>query len=133
MNARLLTARELGEYLGLSSASVLRRWRAGEIPGFVLSSNVVRFDQAEIDHWRKPSPEVRYSEPASSSRRLKEIRMPAEQRGSAYRTRTGWGVRWYEENGRRRFRSGFGSKTAAIAYFRQEVAPPALGSGLDLI
>jgi len=51
LNARLLTARELGEYLGLSSASVLRRWRAGEIPGFALSSNVVRFDQAEIDHW----------------------------------------------------------------------------------
>ena len=47
----LLTARELGKYLGLSPASVLRRWRAGEIPGFVLSSNVVRFDRAEIDHW----------------------------------------------------------------------------------
>ena len=48
---RLITARELGEYLGLSPASVLRRWRAGEIPGFVLSSNVVRFDRAEIDRW----------------------------------------------------------------------------------
>ena len=51
MNDRLLTARELGEYLGLSPASVLRRWRAGEIPGFVLSSNVVRFNRAEIDDW----------------------------------------------------------------------------------
>jgi predicted DNA-binding transcriptional regulator AlpA len=47
----LLTAREVGEYLGLSPASILRRWRAGELPGFVLSSNVVRFDRAEIDHW----------------------------------------------------------------------------------
>jgi len=47
----LLTARELGEYLGLSPATVLRRWRAGEIPGFVLSTNVVRFDPAEIDEW----------------------------------------------------------------------------------
>ena len=51
MTGGLLTARQLGEYLGLSPASVLRRWRAGEIPGFVLSSNVVRFDRAEIDHW----------------------------------------------------------------------------------
>ncbi len=48
---RLLTARELADYLGLSPASVLRRWRAKEIPGFVLSSNVIRFDRAEIDHW----------------------------------------------------------------------------------
>lgn len=53
--------------------------------------------------------------------------MPAEQRGSAYRTRTGWGVRWYE-NGRRRFRSGFASKTAALAHFRDEIAPR-LGAG----
>jgi integrase len=53
--------------------------------------------------------------------------MPAEQRGSAYRTRTGWGVRWYE-NSRRRFRSGFTSKTAALAYFRDEIAPR-LGAG----
>lgn len=51
MNESLLTARQLGDYLGLSPASVLRRWRAGEIPGFVLSSNVVRFDRAEIDRW----------------------------------------------------------------------------------
>ena len=46
----LMTTRELGLYLGLSPASVLRRWRAGEIPGFVLSTNVVRFDRAA----RKP-------------------------------------------------------------------------------
>jgi excisionase family DNA binding protein len=47
----LLTARELGEYLGLSAATVLRRWRAGELPGFTLASNVVRFDREEIDRW----------------------------------------------------------------------------------
>jgi hypothetical protein len=58
----------------------------------------------------------------------KEIPMPAEQRGSTYRTKTGWGLRWYE-NGRRRFRSGFGSKTAALAYFREELAPR-LGLGI---
>lgn len=58
--------------------------------------------------------------------------MPAEQRGSTYRTKTGWGLRWYE-NGRRRFRSGFGSKTAALAHFRDEVAPRlGLGTRPDL-
>lgn len=34
MTERLLTAREVGELLGLSTESVLRRWRAGEIPAF---------------------------------------------------------------------------------------------------
>jgi integrase len=58
--------------------------------------------------------------------------MPAEQRGSAYRTRTGWGVRWYE-HGARRHRSGFKSKSLAFAYYRDEVAPRlGLGTGPDL-
>lgn len=60
--------------------------------------------------------------------------MPAEQNGSPYRTKTGWGVRWYEDE-RRRFQSGFETKTKARAYFRDIVAPrlrgeaPAVGSG----
>ena len=42
MTGRLLTARELAEYLGLSAETVLRRWRRGEIPGGVrLASNVL--------------------------------------------------------------------------------------------
>ena len=45
----LLTTREVAEMLGLSSATVLRRWRAGELPGYRLSSNVLRFDRAAID------------------------------------------------------------------------------------
>jgi excisionase family DNA binding protein len=45
----LLTAREVADLLGLSVASVLRRWRAGEIPGFRLSANVLRFRQSEIN------------------------------------------------------------------------------------
>lgn len=51
VNDRLLTAREVGEWLGLSPGSVLRRWRAGELPGFRLSSNVVRFDRDEVERW----------------------------------------------------------------------------------
>jgi predicted DNA-binding transcriptional regulator AlpA len=48
---RLLTAREVGELVGLSTESVLRRWRAGEIPGFRIASNVLRFDPVEIEAW----------------------------------------------------------------------------------
>ena len=35
----------------VSTATVLRRWRAGELPGYRLSSNVLRFDAAEVDAW----------------------------------------------------------------------------------
>jgi predicted DNA-binding transcriptional regulator AlpA len=68
---RLLTARELGDYLGLSPASVLRRWRAGEIPGFVLSANVVRFDRAEIDRWL--ASRRRWTDTATPSRPLHSV------------------------------------------------------------
>lgn len=47
----LLTARDVAALLGLSIASVLRRWRAGELPGFRLSSNVLRFRRSDIDAW----------------------------------------------------------------------------------
>ena len=50
VTGRLLTTRELAELLGLSAESVLR-YRAGEIPGFRLSSNVLRFDPSEIESW----------------------------------------------------------------------------------
>ena len=49
--------------------------------------------------------------------------MPAEQRGSAYRTSSGWGVRWWEHDGKRGHRSGFASKSAALAHFRDVVRP----------
>ena len=52
MTNRLLTTRELAEYLGLWTESVLRRWRRGEIPGGIrLASNVLRFREAEIERW----------------------------------------------------------------------------------
>lgn len=56
----LLTAREVAALLHLSTPSVLRRWRAGELPGFRLSSNVLRFRGSEIDAYleahRGPAP-----------------------------------------------------------------------------
>jgi predicted DNA-binding transcriptional regulator AlpA len=51
VSERLLTAREVGELVGLSTESVLRRWRAGEIPGYRIASNVLRFDPVEIEAW----------------------------------------------------------------------------------
>lgn len=52
MTGRLLTTREVGELLGLSTATVLRRWRRGEIPGGIrLASNVLRFREAAVDEW----------------------------------------------------------------------------------
>ena len=52
MTGRLLTTRELAEYLGLSTETVLRRWRRGEIPGGIrLASNVLRFRESAVEAW----------------------------------------------------------------------------------
>ncbi len=51
MSVPLLTTRQVADRLGLSPETVLRRWRAGELPGFRLGSNVLRFDEAELDAW----------------------------------------------------------------------------------
>jgi excisionase family DNA binding protein len=51
VSGRLLTTRQVADRLGLSSAAVLRRWRAGEIPGYRIDTNVLRFDSDELDAW----------------------------------------------------------------------------------
>ena len=52
MTGRLLTTRDVADFLGLSTESVLRRWRRGEIPGGIrLASNVLRFREAAIEDW----------------------------------------------------------------------------------
>jgi excisionase family DNA binding protein len=48
---RLLTTRQVAEQLGLSPATVLRRWRAGELPGYRLGSNVLRFSEVDVSAW----------------------------------------------------------------------------------
>jgi excisionase family DNA binding protein len=59
VSERLLTARELGELLGLSSSTVLDRFEAGHLPGFRLfgrKGGPVRFRQSEVlevlETWR---------------------------------------------------------------------------------
>jgi excisionase family DNA binding protein len=51
VTGRLLTTREVADLLALSPETVLRRWRAGELPGYRLASNVLRFRESEIDAW----------------------------------------------------------------------------------
>jgi predicted DNA-binding transcriptional regulator AlpA len=62
---RLLTARELGELLGLSTATVLDRFQHGDLPGFRLfgrKGGPVRFRLSEIEAllvgWRVNGPGV---------------------------------------------------------------------------
>jgi excisionase family DNA binding protein len=59
---RLLTAAEVADLLGLSPATVLDRFQAGDLPGFRLfgrKGGPVRFRQAEIEalveSWRVAS------------------------------------------------------------------------------
>ena len=52
--------------------------------------------------------------------------VPASQRGSLYRTKKGWGIRWYE-NGKRRHESGFKSQTEAREWWHNVVRPRLLG------
>jgi excisionase family DNA binding protein len=51
VNERLLTTREVAAFLGMSPESVLRRYRRGELPGYRLSSNVLRFRASELEAW----------------------------------------------------------------------------------
>ena len=37
--------------LAVSPETVLRRWRAGELPGFRLAPNVLRFQREDVDAW----------------------------------------------------------------------------------
>jgi excisionase family DNA binding protein len=57
--ARLLTARELAEYLGLKPATVLDKWERGELPGFKFG-RAVRFDLDEVLATGRPSPGLPY-------------------------------------------------------------------------
>jgi predicted DNA-binding transcriptional regulator AlpA len=47
MTARLVTARELAEAIGLKPATVLDKWERGEFPGYRFG-RAVRFDLGEI-------------------------------------------------------------------------------------
>lgn len=48
---RLITARELAEMLGVSTESVLRWTRRGDLPAFKLPGGAVRYRQDQVDAW----------------------------------------------------------------------------------
>jgi excisionase family DNA binding protein len=49
--APLWTTRDVAARLNVSPETVLRRWRRGELPGYRIASNALRFDPADIDAW----------------------------------------------------------------------------------
>ena len=51
MNDRLLTTRQVADYVGLSPETVLRRYRRGELVGVRLASNVLRFRESAVEAW----------------------------------------------------------------------------------
>ena len=51
MSDRLLTTRQVADRLGLSPETVLRRWRRGDLPGYRISGNALRFDPDELEAW----------------------------------------------------------------------------------
>ena len=65
MSERLLTAREIADYLALSASTVLDWFEAGRLPGFRLGGRKggpVRFRisevEAELEGWRVNGPEA---------------------------------------------------------------------------
>jgi excisionase family DNA binding protein len=51
MIGRLLTAREVAERLAVTSETILRWTRRGELPAFCLPGGAIRYDEAELDTW----------------------------------------------------------------------------------
>ena len=51
MIGRLLTAREVGETLGLHPETVLNWIRRGDLPAFQLPGGAIRVQETELDQW----------------------------------------------------------------------------------
>jgi excisionase family DNA binding protein len=50
-SSALLTAREVAERLSVSSETILRWTRSGELPGFRLPGGALRYRQDALDEW----------------------------------------------------------------------------------
>jgi excisionase family DNA binding protein len=48
---KLLTAREVGEQLGVSTCTILRWTRAGKLPGFRMPGGALRYREADLADW----------------------------------------------------------------------------------
>ena len=47
--ARMLTARDVAEFLGVTVETVLRWHRSGRLPGYRVGGRVLRFDPVELE------------------------------------------------------------------------------------
>lgn len=62
MSTRLLTTRQVAELLAVSPETVLRLHRRGELAGYRIASNALRFAEADVSEWlesRRATPERR--------------------------------------------------------------------------
>ena len=57
--------------------------------------------------------------------------MPADQRGTVYRTASGYGIRYTDEHGAKRRKSGFTSKSAARSWFEDSERPRLQGRAVS--
>jgi excisionase family DNA binding protein len=64
----LWTTRQVADYLAVSPETVLRRYRAGELPGIRLASNVLRFDRNDVMEWLEDCRGGRMEERATEPR-----------------------------------------------------------------
>jgi excisionase family DNA binding protein len=51
VTGRLRTAREVGDLLGVSTETVLRWTRRGDLPAIKLPGGAIRFREDELDDW----------------------------------------------------------------------------------
>jgi hypothetical protein len=59
--------------------------------------------------------------------------MPATQRGQAYKLSSGkWGLRYYDADGKRRRKTPFASKSAALKHYRDVIEPRLRGEPVPL-
>ena len=135
VNERFLRARDVAEMLDVRVETVLRWHRSGKLPGgHRLASNVLRFSESELEAWLYGAREApgwgrggctrpRPSHPTRGVilrlhpfTTIEEVQtMPAEQRGSVYKTASkGFGIRWIDETGQRRRQAGFSSPSKAL-------------------
>jgi excisionase family DNA binding protein len=51
VTGRLLTCRQVADWLGVTVETVLRWHRRGELPGFKLPGGMLRFREDDLDEW----------------------------------------------------------------------------------
>jgi excisionase family DNA binding protein len=78
VSAHLLTARDVAGELAVSSETILRWTRAGELPAIRLPGGAIRFRREELDAWL----EARSTDAAD--RELSDARANRARRGAGY-------------------------------------------------